>query len=396
LIKNLALSVASVVLTLVLLEAGLRLLGWSFPVFGRPDAELGWSFRPGVSGWLSRENTAYLRFNRFGFRGPDWPQQPPPGSFRVAVLGDSFVDSSNLPDKKALTRVIEKHLAACAALARRHVEVLNFGVSGYGTDQELLLLQQRLWAFEPNAVLLAFYAGNDVPNNCRALSVESQKMKPFFIELPSGELRLDMSFRDADEFRRALASDWQKRLVNASVLLQAVKQFRLGNSAVPRPIELRDERAAGQASEDLHAPEYRELFAPPAGDAWRSAWSVTEKLLLRMRDEARLHHVQFGLAVVPAPIEVLPGADMRMAAAQKFGLADLDYPVARIVQFAARNDVPHISLLEPLRSYGDQTRVFLYGFPPQLGHGHLNASGTRVAGRLLADWMCRRAASAAR
>jgi len=143
-VKNALLVVAGLVSGLLLVESVLRLAGWSFPVFGRPDTELGWSFRPGVSGWVTQENPAYVRMNRFGFRGPEWLEQPTPDVFRIVVIGDSFVESSNLSDKHAFTSMIEKHLVACPAFSSGRIEVLNLGVSGYGTAQEYLLLE-RVW-----------------------------------------------------------------------------------------------------------------------------------------------------------------------------------------------------------------------------------------------------------
>ena len=98
-LKNLALSIVSLLCGLLLIEFGLRLLGWSFPIFMHPDLDLGWSYRPGIVGWSSHENTAYLRMNRFGFRGPDWSHRPPTGTFRIAVIGNSFVESSSSPDE---------------------------------------------------------------------------------------------------------------------------------------------------------------------------------------------------------------------------------------------------------------------------------------------------------
>src|SRR5215813_2711547 len=84
--KDLALLAGSVFLGLVLVEVVLRLLNWSFPIFMRPDAELGWSFRPGTSGWSIHETAAQVRINRFGFRGRDWPDVAPPDAYRVAVI----------------------------------------------------------------------------------------------------------------------------------------------------------------------------------------------------------------------------------------------------------------------------------------------------------------------
>jgi lysophospholipase L1-like esterase len=387
-LKQLALLIASLLFGLLLIELALRVLGWSYPLFVQPDANLGWSFRPSLSGWSSHENTAYLRMNRYGFRGPDWTEQPGPNSLRIAVVGDSFVDSSNLADEDALTSVIEKQLAACPAFANRHAEVLNFGVSGYGTAQEYLMLQQRIAPLHPNLVLLAFYVGNDVMNNSLALSVDDQKAKPYFVELPSGELRLDTGFLDTAAFRQEVGSDWRKRLINKSYLLQVLKQIYLDRSVIPAPIDAPDRSAT--PAHKTYKPEAVQVFAPPADDTWRSAWNVTEKVLLRMRDWSMQQNVGFDVVIIPDPIQVLPGKDWRRANAGTANIADLDYPAKRVAQFAARNGIAYLSLLEPFQAYGDREHAFLYGFPPSLGNGHLNATGNQLGGKLIADWVCQK------
>jgi len=118
-LKNLALVGASVLFSLLLIELMLRLLGWSYPLFAQPDPDLGWLFRPNLSGWSTHESTANLRINRFGFRGPDWPDRPAAGRYRIALVGDSFVDSSNLDREHTLPNTVERSLAACPALAKQ-------------------------------------------------------------------------------------------------------------------------------------------------------------------------------------------------------------------------------------------------------------------------------------
>src|SRR4051812_9694514 len=223
--KNVALVLASLAFSLLLIEAFLRLLGWSFPIFAQPDPDLGWSFRPRLQGWATHENTAYLRINRQGFRGEDWPQHA--RGFRIAVLGDSFVESSNLPDEQALTTLIQRNLQECPTF-RPGLEVLNLGVSGYGTGQEYVLLTKTVQLLHPNMVVLAFYAGNDVANNARVLSAAGQTEKPYFHELADGALNLDTSFRTTGSFQKSVAQDWRKRAINSSYLLQVVKQAVLG------------------------------------------------------------------------------------------------------------------------------------------------------------------------
>jgi hypothetical protein len=108
-----------------------------------------------------------------------------------------------------------------------------------------------------------------------------------------------------------------------------------------------------------------------------------------MLDWSNQESIEFQLVILPAPIQALPGEDMRRAAIQAFGLADLDYPSKRIAQFAAQNQIPYLNLLDPFRAYGDREGVFLYGFPPHLGDGHLNPTGNKIGGELIAHWLCR-------
>jgi hypothetical protein len=388
-LKNVGLVLASLVFSLLLIEMVLRLLGWSFPIFAQPDAYLGWSFRPGLRGWAVHENIAYLRINRLGFRGEDWPQRA--NGFRIAVLGDSFVEASNLPEQYALTTVMERNLRACPAFATG-VEVLNLGVSGYGTGQEYVLLRHRVEPLQPHMVLLAFYAGNDVANNVRTLSVTGQTEKPYFTLSAEGTLHLDDGFRASAEFQQAVAHDWRQRAINASYLLQALKQVALGRPIMPDPKPLAPVHLADVPGPALFAPEHAELFASPRNDAWTSAWSVTERLLLSMRDWAQAQKTQFGIIIIPAPIEALPTQALRRQAAAKFGLEDLDYPVERIARAAISASISFLDLREALRTEGDTKGIFLYGFAPRFGDGHLNAAGNAVSGDAVSRWLCQRRA----
>ncbi|MBU1849701.1 MAG: hypothetical protein KKH40_03155, partial [Nanoarchaeota archaeon] len=50
-------------------------------------------------------------------------------------------------------------------------EVINLGVSGYGTDQELILLQKEGLKYNPDVVILGFYLENDKPDNSKELLI---------------------------------------------------------------------------------------------------------------------------------------------------------------------------------------------------------------------------------
>ena len=116
-------------------------LGW-FPVASSSNQFLG-----------SRRITAV--HNREGFRAAaDYSRSEKPG---IVFLGDSFVWGY---DVEVGERFSEK-------LQAKHPEwsIYNFGVSGYGTDQEYLLLQQRFEAYRPQVVFLMYEQGTDDTDN---------------------------------------------------------------------------------------------------------------------------------------------------------------------------------------------------------------------------------------
>lgn len=73
---------------------------------------------------------------------------------------------------------MEKSLGNCSALKGQQIEVLNFGVQGYGTAQELMTLRHHVWQFSPDLIILGFYPGNDIRNNYKPL--EHDHLRPYF------------------------------------------------------------------------------------------------------------------------------------------------------------------------------------------------------------------------
>ena len=57
----------------------------------------------------------------------------PPNTFRIAVIGDSFAEALQVDLDHTFWSVMERKLAEGWRGNGQRVEVLNFGVSGYGT-----------------------------------------------------------------------------------------------------------------------------------------------------------------------------------------------------------------------------------------------------------------------
>ena len=144
---GLALLAGAVLSEIVLRVMGVRLAGSTYTL----DRELGWGLRAGATAWHTGEGEAWTQINRHGFRDKDRAFDKPPGVFRIAVLGDSYTEARGVDIDKTFTALAEDSLQACPAFGGG-VEVLNFGVSGYGTGQQLLTLQKRVWQFDPDLI----------------------------------------------------------------------------------------------------------------------------------------------------------------------------------------------------------------------------------------------------
>lgn len=98
--------------------------------------------------------------NSQGFRGQrEYARPKPAGIYRIIVLGDSVTLGHGVEDDDPFSAVAERALAPS-----RPVEIINMGVSGFGTAEELIQLQRTGLSYEPDLVVLAYFP-NDPYNN---------------------------------------------------------------------------------------------------------------------------------------------------------------------------------------------------------------------------------------
>jgi lysophospholipase L1-like esterase len=102
--------------------------------------------------------------NAQGFRDTrDWSYERVPGMGRVLVLGDSHTQGFECRQERTFSAVLERKLRAVGQPA----EVLNCGISGFGTAEQLAFLENEGLKYHPDAVVLAWYA-NDFDDNVKS------------------------------------------------------------------------------------------------------------------------------------------------------------------------------------------------------------------------------------
>ena len=354
-------------------------LGISHPLPYEVDDLCGSRLMPGLRGHWAQEGSSDFRINSAGFRDREHALAKPPQTLRIAVLGDSYIEAFQVADEAMFSRVLERELNASPLNHRQSVEVLSFGVSGWSTAQELLALRHYVWQYDPDIVLLAFLAGNDVRDNSRSLA--SSSCRPFF-DIENDELVPDIGFRTHPLFvsGKQPFTRLKTSLLNASRVLQLVP-------AVRRSVTERRELAGRRQPElaagaRLEAGLEESCFVEPSAPEWINAWRLTDRLIEEMAREVHGRGKQFAVMTVTSGAQVHPESAVRDALQRQLNASDLDYAERRIGALAARTEFLLIPLNEPLRAYAIEHRAYLHGFPnTKLGEGHWNEVGHREAAR---------------
>ncbi|MGH8547722.1 MAG: SGNH/GDSL hydrolase family protein [Methylococcales bacterium] len=171
-LSNLGASVGGVLLFATLFEAGLRLVDF----YGLVDI---WEERRVAlndSIWMKHYNPDLLYTHRPDYykegiryterggilRPDDVAEQSDPGTFRIAVLGDSVVAAIKLSYRERVFTQLENLINQNSPL--HSVEILNFGVDGYSSLQEATLLGVLVDSYAPDMLVLQYCMNDFYPS----------------------------------------------------------------------------------------------------------------------------------------------------------------------------------------------------------------------------------------
>ena len=375
-------------MALVLAEIVLRVGGVSFPIFDAYDEDRALKLMPHKVGIYDKEGLSHLSINSLGYR--DGARE------REAARGVSHRGSRRFVHRSQAGRARETYwkrleviLNESPDLGSRRVEVLNFGIGGYGQAEELLTLRKDALGFAPDLVLLGFFAGNDLINNHKSLSIDlrADDFRPFYV-LRDGDLVLDSSFRDlrpsllrrrfllaATHYLRTLEvvnqvrrNLWLRR-VQSRVGASDVAAAAAGPQAPPREMGL----------SDAH------YVPPPLGGEWHEAWEITEALLAEIHRESFAAGASFAVVPIPSASAVHPSPAIRAQFADHLGVPDLLYTEQRLQRIARAHGFEVIQITERLQDRATQKSIHLHGFEnTALGTGHWNREAHALAAEMIA------------
>lgn len=168
-------------------ECILNLAGLGEEEIFKLDPDLGTRHMTDKKVTWRKEGFAGSYLNHLGMRENDATVAKPPGVYRIALLGDSQVESIQVRLEQSFGQILQKRLTESLG---RPVQVLNFGVSGYSTVQEYLLMKTEVMKWAPDMVIVG-YDGRDIFENWATPDQMLSNVRPMALKLPGQTLVID-------------------------------------------------------------------------------------------------------------------------------------------------------------------------------------------------------------
>ncbi|REJ80228.1 MAG: hypothetical protein DWQ36_18420 [Acidobacteria bacterium] len=226
------------------------------------DRDVGWVFVPGIRARVSSGSRAYLlRTNESGFRcAHPFARERPPGKRRALLFGDSFTAGDMVSDGRRFGDLLEGAIP--------DLQVLNFGLPGTGTDQQLVAYRKFASRLEGDLLVVAVQVENvrRLLTRARALrderGVRSMFPKPYF-ELEDGRLVL----RNVPVPRRLPPGEESTSEVEAS---------RVRGGRYPRLRSLADRLGLREIVQRVARPQPLPEYRSPEAPGWMLLRAILE------------------------------------------------------------------------------------------------------------------------
>ena len=242
-----------------------------------------------------------------------WPVRSA-GVIRIAVVGDSFSEAKEVDQDATYWSVMERELNRRLPPGGPRVEVINFGVDGYGLAQEYLVLKDRVWRYDPQIILLSGTLHSFVLHSSRKFgTVSAEGPVPFFVRSNEGLVLDDISQRDQRAFVPASrTSELFADSTNFSRVLALINTVRRQLAQDADDLRKRLHGGTVATLKEVKDTENAVLRGPADPDL-ADAWQISEELIRMAHAEAAAHHAEFWLVLLDMAPQVDPDGAKRAA-----------------------------------------------------------------------------------
>ncbi|MBI4879908.1 MAG: SGNH/GDSL hydrolase family protein [Planctomycetes bacterium] len=163
---------------------------------GRDHPLFGWTYNPGFHASASGLD---IRINSHALRGPEFPEEKPPGEIRVLALGGSTTAGEEVAEADTYPAQLEQMLRE--RFPGKNLRVINAGVPSYHVEDSFRHYSLRLFRLRPDFVTI-YHGINDVrlygrggPDIAPKQNYSGRALSPFVYEGDALGPRAESAFR---------------------------------------------------------------------------------------------------------------------------------------------------------------------------------------------------------
>ncbi|MCP4221579.1 MAG: SGNH/GDSL hydrolase family protein [bacterium] len=201
------------------LEILLRYAEISLPSIIRSHPKLGRVFKPNAKVMILNEGFYMGHINKYGYTGPAYPPERTTNAFRIALVGDSYVQGHYMDTKYYFGTILEKKLSN---FLKRDVEVMNMGIAGSDFQRMYIRYQNMVKEFQPDATIFVIGPG-DLLKRDRNLGA--------VCKMENGALKINYDFAQSKQYKLKTKFEFMRAFGFYPLAQKAYALYRSGNSA---------------------------------------------------------------------------------------------------------------------------------------------------------------------
>ncbi len=338
-------------------EIGLRAIGYRPPDILTPAMRKTYRIEPGgefvyrgyLDGMFSDFATP-VKMNSRNFHDIEHaPERAKPDTFRLMVIGDSYIAALSCPLETAFFRRLDAKLKKENPLGRGDYEVIACGQGNQAQEKETKYVTDLAPVYKPDATLLLFFCGNDFMENWPETFKDAGKFAELYKRIIAP--KKIAFFERVFIFRHSRLN---------GLLAEAFTSF-YANHLYRFTSELK--------KSDIISPELG-VYRVPLEPVWQQAYAHTAELLAKLKAECAQNGAPLLVAGLSGPQAI---GDLGQQQMMKGGGAGMDpmQPARWLESWCKTNDVPFVPL-EPALAAAGKRKVFWRH------DGHLNPYGNEV------------------
>ena len=278
-----------------------------------------------------------------------------------------------------------------------HIQVINGGVNGYSTYQELAYYRYYGRPLEPDLVVLCFFPGNDFRDNM-VHTRQANLLNPVLLPAPERYAR-----RHAEPFLRTAHDELIPDPLSGEPVLRPARgwvEWLEGKLVLARLLGSRLTRLQGQRTGDLELLDLHRYYLYEIGlyqqrdeGLFRTARELALECVEQLNRLVRADGAELLVVVLPAQNQVDPQHWQRYLGEvdlveEELGSLDMGYPNRLIQEFCAARTIPCLDLTEAFSAVDAPEDLYL----TVVGDGHFSPAGHHLAAWEMATFLKQRSA----